>query len=336
MGAPIPGSAGAGTYGYFVVELDPRLCPAPVCGGFQLRAANLALTHCADGSQQPVCYVASADFGALEAPPSFATEVVVRGRIDPDLYPGFGNLGKLVVESAWTAATSQAAQGSYFRLRDLGIVCATTPCFAFEARPLNDASTIALSSVDLGAVDATSDQLEAAQQAALQGDLLVAGATAPEPGPAGDGLALIASQFGLPEPHSQRCTFDEDCPVWATCNAAEICLPPPDCEPGEPCPAICTGYCVAAPTCFDLAGYDFGPCDAVLGWGIVGGVCTEVSGCEADPFTLFASREECAATCDESHAAPSMGLWGGLGLGLAVGVLGAASSQRRARREQAR
>ena len=241
VGALGPVDAQGGSYGYFTVTPDPTLCPSPTCGGFHLQAVNQSSTTCADGSQQASCYVASADFGALEAPPG--GNLIVRGRITADEYPGFGNLGRLVAESAWTMATPQSVNGTFFRIRDLGIVCVTFPCFATEARVLNQTAILALSRLDLGAVGATPAQLAAAQAAVQRGDLLVAGTTAPDPGPAGEGLALIASQFWLPEPAKPRCLSDAECSTGALCNATEICLPLPECEPGDPCPAVCSGYC---------------------------------------------------------------------------------------------
>lgn len=41
-----------------------------------------------------------------------------------------------------------------------------------------------------------------------------------------------------------RCFGDQDCPDGTRCNAADICLPPPGCELGDVCPAVCTGFCV--------------------------------------------------------------------------------------------
>ncbi len=394
VGAPGPVGAQVAGYGYFTVAPDLRLCPAPICGGFHLHAVNQVSTTCADGSQQASCYVASADFGALAAPPSFAPgEVVVRGLIAADDYPGFGNLGRLVAESAWTGVTPQAAQGTFFRIRDLGIVCVTAPCFSIEARVLNQTAILVLSGLDLGAVDATPAQLAAAQAAAGRGNLLVAGTTAPDPGPAGEGLALIASQFWLPEPAKLRCLSDAECSTGARCNAAEVCLPLPECEPGDSCPAVCSGccetttctsnaecdathycatdglcrtdgvcrlevdcslpgngyghiaclghgICVASgtdegacgwectnPMCVDLLGYDFGSCAAVLGWGVVGGACVAVSGCDPDPFVLFASRDECTAACP-AQVVPVLGLGGALALGLGLSCLAVAWSRR--------
>lgn len=58
-------------------------------------------------------------------------------------------------------------------------------------------------------------------------------------------------------------------------------------------------------SCFDLAGIDFGPCDEVLGWGLLNGECREISGCEAiDPngidYSKFIhpNRVSCALACD--------------------------------------
>ena len=93
VGARSPANAQLGSYGYFTVTPDPRLCPSPTCGGFHLKAVNQLTMTCADGSQQTVCYVASADFGALEMPLAFGPgQLLVRGWIEAHEFPGFGNL----------------------------------------------------------------------------------------------------------------------------------------------------------------------------------------------------------------------------------------------------
>lgn len=46
----------------------------------------------------------------------------------------------------------------------------------------------------------------------------------------------------------------------------------------------------------DLSGIDFGPCDAILGWGGIDGDCQEISGCES-PVPLFESEEACLKEC---------------------------------------
>lgn len=52
-------------------------------------------------------------------------------------------------------------------------------------------------------------------------------------------------------PVEPRCYSDQDCAAGSRCNATDICLPPADCtDPTQPCPDVCTGFCVA-PTCSD-------------------------------------------------------------------------------------
>jgi hypothetical protein len=329
VSAPRIGVAQQSGYGYFTITPDLRLCPSPDCGGFHLRALNQGQTTCADGTLQTSCYVATADFGILESPVlTSEAEVVVRGRIETNEYPFFGNLGRFVVESAWTGSTSQAAIGSFYRMRDLGIVCVTTPCFSIEGRILNQTPSVAFSKLDLSGVDASPAELTSAQVAIHRGELLVAGTTGPDPGPAGEGLALSASQFWLPVASKPRCGSSSECALGTTCNAVDICLPLPECEPGDSCPAVCSGYCEAA-LCEDLAGYDFGPCDAVLGWGVIGGACIEVSGCDSDPFILFASSETCSAACVNTRMVPLLGQLGTMGLGLGLAGLAVAWLKRR-------
>lgn len=59
-------------------------------------------------------------------------------------------------------------------------------------------------------------------------------------------------------------------------------------------------------TCMDLAGLDFGPCLAILGYGMVNGDCTAISGCSTviddvnyDEY-LFQTPEQCEAYCNSS------------------------------------
>jgi hypothetical protein len=55
-------------------------------------------------------------------------------------------------------------------------------------------------------------------------------------------------------PGEPLCASDNECGEGLVCNAAEICLPPPNCTPEEPCPAICYGFCVERVlTCFSDA-----------------------------------------------------------------------------------
>lgn len=53
------------------------------------------------------------------------------------------------------------------------------------------------------------------------------------------------------EDDNQGCYSDAECPDDSFCNAADICLPPPGCEPGQACPAVCYGYCEEERRCDD-------------------------------------------------------------------------------------
>jgi hypothetical protein len=92
-------------------------------------------------------------------------------------------------------------------------------------------------------------------------------------------------------------------------------------------------------TCIDLFLIDFGPCDAVLGYGMLDGQCTEISGCsmvvngvDLSPF-FHETQEACEAACSVG----SMDLYGvdfgdcemvmGFGLinGQCTGIIGCGS-----------
>lgn len=47
---------------------------------------------------------------------------------------------------------------------------------------------------------------------------------------------------------NEDCSFDEDCPDGQACQVTDPCGPPPGCEPGDDCPAVCWpyGFCVVA------------------------------------------------------------------------------------------
>jgi len=63
----------------------------------------------------------------------------------------------------------------------------------------------------------------------------------------------------------------------------------------------CASYCSIG--CLDLIFLDFGPCEMLLGYGIVDGECAAISGCSAiingfdfSPY-IYSSPDECAVTC---------------------------------------
>jgi hypothetical protein len=102
---------------------------------------------------------------------------------------------------------------------------------------------------------------------------------------------------------AQYCASDKLCHDDATCDFSVDCNLEGNAYPH----ILCVGYGVCSdsscgwqcgePRCLDLFGYDFGPCDAVLGWGVVQGACTTISGCSSNGFELFASEKECVSAC---------------------------------------
>jgi len=66
------------------------------------------------------------------------------------------------------------------------------------------------------------------------------------------------------------------------------------------------GECGSNPTCLDLAGMDFGDCEALLGIGMVDGECTYISGCSTIDLNtdqdmadfIYDTMLECQVDCD--------------------------------------
>lgn len=134
-----------------------------------------------------------------------------------------------------------------------------------------------------------------------------------EPGLTCDTPELIADAPGICRP---SCKSSADCKELSYCASDKLCDDDGACErevdcnlPGNLYAAPkCLGYGVCgqdqhcgwvcgSPQCVNLAGLELGPCDAVLGWGVIDGRCTALSGCSAEPFKLFASSDECRNTC---------------------------------------
>ncbi len=229
---------------YYEIRPDLRRCIAPLCGGHFLRAVNQPQTVCADGVPAEECYVAEADFSALGARVDAGAVALVRGRIEAEEFAGFGNLGSVFVTEAWSAASEEQAESglAHYRLSDSGIVCVTTPCFSIEGETLNIGTLEAFSGVDLGPAQAGSTAEELGLEALADGRLLAYGVPVPDPGQAGIGTAVAALQFFLPL--GTPCFSGGEC-AGQSCNADEVCLPPPGCRAGADCSNVCSGYCVA-------------------------------------------------------------------------------------------
>lgn len=113
--------------------------------------------------------------------------------------------------------------------------------------------------------------------------ICLASAAAAQPEPTCEDLAGI--DFGVCALVLGVGIIDGDCTLISGCES-----PVPLFADFQACEAACV------PTCQDLAGIDFGDCEMILGWGIIDGACTLISGCDS-PVALFASEEECRDAC---------------------------------------
>jgi eight-cysteine-cluster-containing protein len=90
-----------------------------------------------------------------------------------------------------------------------------------------------------------------------------------------------------------QCETSADCALDGNTFIAPLCVGYPTCDVGNGC-----GWACGDPACMDSWGHDFGPCDAVLGFGIFGGACTTISGCDAGPYSLFETEAACRDACE--------------------------------------
>jgi Domain of unknown function (DUF6748) len=145
----------------YVVRVDPRLCPSPLCGGYWVALANGARTRCQDGLRRPRCYVASA-VGPRGKPLGGIVEgALVRGAIDI----GRDDLGELIAHAVYAPAGIAPVSGGYYRVIDTGIVCVRAPCFSYRVTQANGSTRTTVSSVDLAAGGATHAEVARARPA---------------------------------------------------------------------------------------------------------------------------------------------------------------------------
>jgi hypothetical protein len=111
-------------------------------------------------------------------------------------------------------------------------------------------------------------------------------------------------------PNNEICNENEYCGYTGSCQLMAQCMVDADCaHPGNlynkpKCFGI--GLCTNSmcewdcgdSTCQNLGGVDFGPCDAELGWMVVGEACIMVSGCDPKGFQTFSTQESCEQQCD--------------------------------------
>jgi hypothetical protein len=166
------------------------------------------MTFCGNGSYQSECYAASIDWKAsgLSATQTvaFQTEIaagrgLIRGTFTTRSYPEAGSMTIFAATEAWRAASANPPGGTFFRLTDNGIRCATTPCFWIHGARLNSPVDREISSLDLGAAGITAERSRTLLSTVGARGFLAAGTlkSVAREGPAGDGVRLIASQVYL-------------------------------------------------------------------------------------------------------------------------------------------
>jgi len=202
-----PGGGRPATSGYFSVQPDPRLCPAPTCGGFFVSMLNQARVSCPGRGRAEMCQVASIDWSKLGLDPAATTELenaVLDGRgvVRGDLVAARGTgspLGQLVVREGWLAASARRPRGGFFQVASNGVVCFTTPCFNLRKSLLNAKTQANVSGLDLAPAGATEAARNEAMQDVMTSSILVSGRdrAVPAAGPAGKGVELVATQFYL-------------------------------------------------------------------------------------------------------------------------------------------
>jgi hypothetical protein len=208
---------------YFrVVAQDNRKCAFPMCGGVFVSRVNFEQTKCIDGTWQDRCYVSELDFGSLVLPPAQNIKldgeargghVVIRGKFAAKKY-GATKGTVLAATEAWQAESESTPSGTFYAVRDSGIVCKTSPCPTIHQAKLNSTSSRNVTGLDLSGAGLNSKQLGGVF-ASLDGDgVLVAGSdvVVPKAGPAGDGTNLVATAvYAAVKAQTGYCQFDTEC-----------------------------------------------------------------------------------------------------------------------------
>ena len=186
---------------YYVARADPRLCPSPMCGGIWVDRVNTEVTVCGNGARQEECYAAAADLSRLAVDEKSRVllqrqivegRAVARGKLVRGLVEGFPELDTLVVSEAWSASSSLArARGTFFRVRDNGVRCVTTPCFSVRATKLNVGTHVNVSDVDLSRSGAPARERIRAYDALATTGLVIAGRIVRER----RGRTVVGTQF---------------------------------------------------------------------------------------------------------------------------------------------
>jgi len=231
--AEVEATAPRWTY-YLVESVDYRRCVSPVCAGVFIQRVDQPKTKCADGTWQKTCYVYNFDWEALALSDDAGYtltanardgKVLIRGTIETGRFEGFPDIGVLVAEEAWQAASDAAPKGSFFAAHDNDIRCITFPCGNVDGLRLNrNKEPFAVyGGVDLSRVTADEEVLATLRADLFEGELVVAATIATITGPAGKMNELRAYQAYRrvqPEAVNQACGSRglQPCPAGYFCE----------------------------------------------------------------------------------------------------------------------
>jgi hypothetical protein len=215
---------------------DMRMCPAPECGGFFVKALNRTWTLCADGSKAADCQVLKLDFSLLAMSEkeqaafqqAFTEGLgIIKGKLLETQQNGI-LLPILEISEAWLAqAGKEPRAAGYLRVHDTGIQCFTTPCLSVDESLINLPGGRVIAGVDLSFSGADADKINAGYLEMKTGFVIATGSHKVVHGPAGFSQVLVASQFYLPAEKIETCGSTV-CPAGMTCCNAScgMCAPP--------------------------------------------------------------------------------------------------------------
>jgi eight-cysteine-cluster-containing protein len=158
-----------GTFTFFTIERDTRRCVSPLCGGYWVSRIQRDKTICADGSRGDACYVAELDASVLGGVDLLGSieqgRVIVKGEIEDAVFDDHGNLGRFVLEEAWTAGAAAGApdpEAVWVKVEQTGVRCAAAPCADKAEYKLNSVRTAMIADLDFEPSGATEAEIEQA------------------------------------------------------------------------------------------------------------------------------------------------------------------------------
>ncbi len=195
----VPGPPGATPVAvnstYYQLRADLRRCRAPLCGGYYVKRVNQPRTRCTNGQLMFECYVAEVDWNGQ--PQVEINRALLRADLEVKLFDRFGRFGVLRVIESWQATNDNPTSDNFFRVRDKGVRCITSPCLTHHESKLNSRIERDIAGVDLKAITGASDEAinEAFEAMTEPEGIIVSGKHVPVTGPTGRATELKALQF---------------------------------------------------------------------------------------------------------------------------------------------